>query len=695
MAKAEKTIYYSFVSSSLNTTLGSNIIYSIGTSSIHIPENSISTPVSFSEVYVETMYNDICTATGMSLNRHHVAVTISGTQAVRSESATLSNTGENIAGILGPYEFLNLFTASFGTNTIASCSVDAFFTQSGGTTTGVRGVNSLMGITYIYEDTSPTQSKSIIIPLYTKSGSVTTTTNDVWAIIPALVSGTNGTEGYLVEASCSISDYFLVLEGNDCNNAGTTDFNLTYAIDSGASTALNTIETGLATDLWHRYIIKFPSSSIPSLNNTHSLNLWASTTTKHNNITAKLYVTYNFIPSLTTRYLNSYKLAMEIDSPITGGTINASQSANTFNRTLIVAEPGNIVLRNSGVEFYHYAAASPGLALRVNNQSNQRVYDSLGGVIGGMYQVFHGFGSGSYFRNQTVITEQNALPSFSNGENDIVISVHRTNANLVYNNSGYIYMNYISDTSSLGISHHPHTIEYLIRSMSATTVTENTIGLNLNAYNRMIQFRDEYWWNVAIGVENHFWNPTSVNFFATDVTLLPSESISMNQGGITRGIRRLYGDYTVGDGELTYGRWVVRARSDFKRHPRDQDSDRLHPTGSRQWKTIAAASIRYGNKLFITYHQITGSIGGTISNSNGGEVLLKLFKTSTNELYDAKSRTGDGTYSFDVYDPYTDYFVTAYEDNTYKGRSKNGTPSQDFNISLTSGGGPSYSEYWI
>lgn len=695
MAKAEKTVYYSIVSSSLSTTLASNIIYDIGTTSINIPENSPSTPVTFSSVYAETMYNDICTATGMNLNRYHVAVTISGTRAVVSESNSLANTGENIGGILGPNRFTELFTASFGTNQIASCSVDVFFTQSGGTTTGIRGVNTLLGLTYIYEDTAVTQSKTIIVPLYTKSGSVTTTTNDIWAIIPALISGSDNSQGYLVEASCSISDYFIMLEGNDCNNNGTTDFNLTYAIDSGGSTALNTIETGLATDIWHRYIIKFPSSSIPALNTTHSLNLWSSTATKHHNITAKLYVTYNFIPSESTKYLNSYKFAFELDSPLTGGTMNASQSANTFNRTLIASEPGTLVLKNSGLELFHYAAASPGVAIRVNNQSNQRVYDSLGNTVGGMYQIFHGLGSGSFFRNQTVITQQNALPSFSNGENNIIISAHRTNGNNIFNMSGYVYMNYISDTSSLGISSHTHTIEYLLTSGTHTTTTENNQFLNLGLSASMIQFKDNYWWLAAIGVENYFYNPTAINFFATDITLIPSESISMNQGGIYRGTRRLYGDYTIGDAELVYGKWVVRARSDFKRHPDDPDSDRLHPTGSRTWRTVAASAIRYGNKFFTTYHQITGSIGGTISNSNGGTVLLKLFKTTTNELYAASSRVGDGTYSFKVYDPFSDYFVTAYEDNNYKGRSKNDLPSSNFDISLTSGGGPSYSEHWF
>jgi hypothetical protein len=49
------------------------------------------------------------------------------------------------------------------------------------------------------------------------------------------------------------------------------------------------------------------------------------------------------------------------------------------------------------------------------------------------------------------------------------------------------------------------------------------------------------------------------------------------------------------------------------------------------------------------------------------------------------SRTGNGTYSFVIYDDTNTYFVTAYEDNTYKGLSKTDLPASNFDISLSGG----------
>lgn len=695
----EKTIYYALATGSngINGIVEANQFKTIGSGVIYIPENSPTTPVTISSAYVENYFRDRTTATGNNVNRTSVALVISGTKLAVSESNALTNTGENIGGIFGPLNFYNLFTGSFGTpfSSALSYSVETYYTQSGGTTTGMAGVNSLLGITYIYDTSAVTQSKSIIIPLYTRSGSApiaSVSASSIFAQIPVIMSSS---EDYLVEASCSIVQYFLVLEGNTGLNASATDFSCSYKIDNSGSlgVTLPTVEAGLASDIWVRYIIPFPSESIPALDTTHSFNLWSSSASTQANLVAKLYITYHFIPSETTRYLNSYRFAMEFDSPITGGSIANSASCNIFERTITVSEPGPITLKNSAVELYLRTVASPSVSIRVTSQSANRIYDSIGSVVAGQFQLMHGITSGSFYGNAG-ITEQNALPSFSGGENPFKVYMYRNNVNNLTNVSGYGYINYLSGTSSLGIHTHTHTIEYTLTSMSYLATSEK--GQEFRP--RLVQFTgSQNWWLTAIGVENSYWDANAVNFLATDISIAPSESINLdNNFNVASGMRRLYGDLSIQDAELGYGKWIVRARTDFKRHPRDPDTDRLHPTGSRRWRTVTGATIRYGNKLFFTYHQITGSIDGTISNSNGGTINLKLFKTTTNELQDATTRSGDGTYSFVVYDPYSDYFVTAYEDNTYKGRSKNDVAgSGNFDISLTGGGAPTYTEHWF
>jgi hypothetical protein len=92
-------------------------------------------------------------------------------------------------------------------------------------------------------------------------------------------------------------------------------------------------------------------------------------------------------------------------------------------------------------------------------------------------------------------------------------------------------------------------------------------------------------------------------------------------------------------------------------------------------------------------HEITGSLSGAISNSNGGNVDLKLFDASDN-LIASSSIIGDGTYEFILYEiSGSQYYVKAYEDSTHKGISKISEPASNFDISLTGGAGGG--EYWF
>ena len=73
--------------------------------------------------------------------------------------------------------------------------------------------------------------------------------------------------------------------------------------------------------------------------------------------------------------------------------------------------------------------------------------------------------------------------------------------------------------------------------------------------------------------------------------------------------------------------------------------------------------------ILFTYHTNTFTVGGDVSNSNGGTVTLGLVRTDKNERVLETSRSGNGAYSFTWYDNTQDVFVEAYEDADYKGRS--------------------------
>ena len=76
--------------------------------------------------------------------------------------------------------------------------------------------------------------------------------------------------------------------------------------------------------------------------------------------------------------------------------------------------------------------------------------------------------------------------------------------------------------------------------------------------------------------------------------------------------------------------------------------------------------------IVFTYHSITYSMAGDISDSNGGTVTIDLHRADTAEKVKTTSRVGNGSYSFTWYDNTEEMYVTAREDDTYKGRSANG-----------------------
>lgn len=76
--------------------------------------------------------------------------------------------------------------------------------------------------------------------------------------------------------------------------------------------------------------------------------------------------------------------------------------------------------------------------------------------------------------------------------------------------------------------------------------------------------------------------------------------------------------------------------------------------------------------IWMTYHSITFTVGGTISGSGGGTVNIGLWRTTNKELALTTSRAGDGAFSFTWYDDTQDVFCEALEDATHMGRSDDG-----------------------
>jgi hypothetical protein len=135
-----------------------------------------------------------------------------------------------------------------------------------------------------------------------------------------------------------------------------------------------------------------------------------------------------------------------------------------------------------------------------------------------------------------------------------------------------------------------------------------------------------------------------------------------------------YVDIGTTDPEVGVRQTYSQVRSLFKRYPTDPQSDRMDLETARRWRVTLAnnAGAFHTLDLMLTYHSITYTVSGTVSDSNGATVTLGLHRTTNGELIAETTRTGDGAYSFTWYDNVDPVYVQAYEAAGYAGRSDDG-----------------------
>lgn len=100
----------------------------------------------------------------------------------------------------------------------------------------------------------------------------------------------------------------------------------------------------------------------------------------------------------------------------------------------------------------------------------------------------------------------------------------------------------------------------------------------------------------------------------------------------------------------------------------------------RRWRVMLGGNCASFDHLdmYLTYHSITFTVSGTVTDSAGGVVDLSLHRESSGERIKVASRTGNGSYSFTWFDNTASVYVDAYENATHTGRSADavatGTP---------------------
>jgi hypothetical protein len=625
MTRRTKTIEYYWPA--ISSTITNNTLTDFTQITIFIPEAAATgANITFKSAVVDIIAMDMATAAGNFTTRNINFRVGSAAYTAYNLTSTYSNSGENITVLFNADVTAHLNTNWSGGSMTADCRFQ--INKSSGTILTMNNITARIVISYEFDDTNTQNGntkevKTVYLPLDAPTGTLATSKPaSATAVIPAL-------DTWLPEASKTIRQTTIVVQGNDRNSLNTTDLNINVEIDSSGVETTGPIEAALLSDRWFRYTYHQTFTT----DATHDFFIWANLL-KANHLQVYMVITYEFDPNDTTTVLNSLMLPMEFDSPM-GSSPSEYLRAS---RELLIQEPGPIVAKESALFlFYHKIATLSTIGVRVNEGSYTTYTDAANVMCGS---------DGLMFRCETDL-------SLTRGRNSFVSDIYRTSTtNLGFNVSSFWIINYESGKASQGTNAHNHTVKENFR---------NTVGQTVSAFNIIAAN------SIDISEADYYINSIGLHYqFMTNSTARPSGvSIQIErltaEGGL--GWETAYLDISHDDPETGIRHCFATTRAIFKRWTGDPDSSRLDPLQNRRFRISLAQNITTYDILdvLVTYHSITYDVSGNITGSDGGEVDIALHRASSGEKVLETSRTGDGSYSFTWFDDTEPLYVEAIE----------------------------------
>lgn len=637
MAQRLKTVAYAFPA--ITSTVTNNTLTNFTQITVYLPESS----KTIHRAWVEFSADDIVTASGNWTTKTLELRLGSASYTSNANGNTLTSSGENVSLFL-TRDFTSHFTSNWS-GTSMTCDLRFQINQSSGTTLGITNVCATLYVTYEYDDTSTTQVKTVYIPMSERNTSLATT-KTAMGDIPNL-------DTYLPEASKTYRDIHVVMQANTCLN-NTTDHTVSFEIDSLGATASGNYEGALQTDRWTRFVWGGLNGTFTT-NATHTLNIWTSagSVARHHTPHVYMVVTYEFNASSTTSVMNSLLLPMEIDTPI--GT--SSTDFQRASRELWVQEPSPTLRRLAFLCNWNNAGNESGLNARIGTGSFVALTNTGAGVIAGS--------KGFMLRNDSPTGI-----SFGRGRNTLSVDLYATLANQGSNFGGLWIVNYTSDIATGGLGTHNNTVIYPLAFHDTGNVVK---GQTTSAVSPPIP--ETNYFVTALGLRLGIFGSSTGYYSAPAIN---AERL-VAEGGLAW--ESCYGDAGVDDSEIGLSTTWAQIRHLFTRWNGDVGSGRLPLKTNRRYMYFVAVGTGTTGcfwenvHMYITYHSITYTISGEITNSAGGTVSIAVHRTATGERILTGSRVGNGSYSFTWYDDTEEVYVVARESGTLLGRSDNGYAS--------------------
>jgi len=691
MATRIKTIEYAFALATADVATG--VARDFTSFTMYIPESS---PV-FKSVILEMTAYDTSVAASVTA----VLMGISLGAVARNDltvTQTITNSGENQAFI-----FTRDVTNYFSTNwTGTSMTVGSRLTITG---VGTRSCTSKLIVTYQYDDTDTTQIKTVRIPMEGNTGNLTAVLTDLGGVanqIPALST-------WLPETSKVIRDIFFETYTHTGKDAGTTDRTLNMSFNSGTNTISATYESGLVTDYPIKRIDKLISGTTPLYSTASAWSVEASTSNVDMPfpcLSGIYVVTYEFNASTTTEVMNSLLLPI-IDE--NGFIPSGSVDRQRYVKKVYVEEPDTIALDQSAVLFSCIDAGAVGIDLTIGAQTS-RIYahGAATSRAGAMYMMRR-FDAGAAEDSTIILSRGTNLIEVDYFTTSSLAGTQGTNA------TGLIILNYKSGKSPQGIGAHNKTTTWCIRPYTLSNPIPNQ---TVFSGSRVPEIPETNYWITCNGLETKLLTTGgTAGTLATSIQaeILPTETLIASYTAEGKGWIDYYSNMYNSDAEIGPSIMWNTCKGSFVQNP-DEDYNSLasrghilYETGNRVYRYDQLTAIGHIQvQKYLTYHSITCSIGGTVTNYDPGAGSPQIFPKiylgggyNVASLLDS-STDGSGNYSFIWYCDTDSAQITAIQTiggiNYAAGTLAQVISGSNFNISFITGSGgavtgPTYYSY--
>jgi hypothetical protein len=353
---------------------------------------------------------------------------------------------------------------------------------------------------------------------------------------------------------------------------------------------------------------------------------------------------------------------------LAGGTVTGDKSR--FTRQLSIQEPGTITLVQSGIMATYVAQNATSVDFRVGGQAS-RVYvhplaSPRGGGMAHMRRIDAGAVGGV------------AGLTLARGYNTLTVNWFATGTTvgqIPSMMSALLYLNYTSGKHSAGDGVHNHTTMWGITSYVSGWPATTAMRRQLASDTTPIIPETNYW------VGGAGYQLIIMPFGTAAAGSLGMAFLGEVQAGEAEGagFRPFFSGIYQGTAEISPSVSFARAEDDFKRWPTDPDTSRLDVETARNYRYDNNLQVSTTNGavvqsyMMLTYHAITSSIAGTITNSGGGTVTITAHDDVNNLVIGSTTRTGNGPYSITWYDNTSNVYTEAVESSVLIGRSATGT----------------------